>query len=99
MIEGVKHLKPELNLFMLHDIPPFLYAHVPIEILGPMEIREKPRSISKGECGRLRERRWINPIVDRLVCRYRVDSGHHIRALVETETNIVRRWCDGKRQS
>ena len=97
MVERVKHLESELQPLTLGEIPVFLYSHVPIEVLGSMKIREEPRSVSKCKCVRLRERGWINPVIDRLICRYRVHSWHYIGALVETEANIVRGWLDGKR--
>ncbi len=99
MVERVKHLEPELQPLTLGEVPVFLYRHVPIEVRGAMKIREEPGSVSERECGRLRERGWIYPVIDRLICWNRVHSGHDVGALVKAESHVVRGWLDGKRQS
>src|ERR1700740_3055828 len=99
MVERVKHLESELKALTLGEIPVFLYGHVPIEVPGPMKIREEPRSISECEVGRLRKRVRINPVGNRLIRWNRVHSWHDIGALVKAEADIVRSWLDGKRQS
>src|SRR5271155_6168004 len=99
MVERVKHLESELQPLALGEIPILLYGHVPIEEFGSMKIREESGSISECECGRLRKRVRINPVVDRLVRRYRVHAWDDVGPLVETETDIVRGWLDGKRET
>ena len=77
MVECIEQLKAELEPFRVAEVPPFLYAHVVVEVARGTKIGKKPWSISKGERSRLRERCRIDPIINRLILRYRADTRYN----------------------
>lgn len=98
MVQRVKHLEAELQSFRFAKIPPFVNAHVPVEIFRGTKILQESRAIAKGVCCRLREGCGIDPVRYALVLRNRAGAGHQIRTLIETKANgIVGRRIDGER--
>ena len=47
MVERVEHFHPELHAHVLVNVPPFLNAHIPIEVIRAMDIREEPGALPK----------------------------------------------------
>src|ERR1700730_11600925 len=89
MIEGIVQLKAELKPLGLREFPPFLQAHIPIDVMRRTEIGQESWCVSKCEWVGLRKCRRVNPIVERLILRHRTHTRHDIGALVEIPETAV----------
>src|ERR1700677_40026 len=100
VIESIEQFEAELNAHAFRDLPPFLDAGVEVHESRRTKIGQKSGCVTEGKRRRLRERRGVGPVVDRLILRTRIPSRHDVWTLVKTEARrVVRSRIDGKRQS
>src|SRR5690242_363541 len=77
MVESVEELGTELQLSRLAELE--LPGHREIQIVQPRCIERISSQRAPGKSRRRDEGRWIEPLVDILLCRDRVDARNRIR--------------------